>query len=146
MSFTRDGMLHFFAKPGIEDLTKDDHIGSQFSYGYKCQRFKTFFFNVCNGDNGRTWSTPFIIDDPRMYYIPTETARVIGKRGTGGRGDQGTGKGRRRIGPSRYASQMYPLPRMTNPPNPCSLIPIPPPHSSTCATFFFGLAGFWALV
>jgi len=75
MSFTRDGMLHFFAKPGIEDLTTEDHIGSQFSYGYRCQRFKTFFFNVCNGDNGRTWSSPFIIDDPRLYYIPTETAR-----------------------------------------------------------------------
>ncbi len=75
MSFTRDGMIHFFAKPGIEDLTKEDHLASQYSYGYRCQRFKTFFFNVCNGDNGRTWSTPFVIDDPRLYYVPTEVAR-----------------------------------------------------------------------
>ncbi|MFM2095607.1 MAG: hypothetical protein RIS70_2731 [Planctomycetota bacterium] len=74
MSFTRDGMIHFFAKPGIEDLTAEDHLASHYSYGYRCQRFKTFFFNVCNGDNGRTWSTPWIIDDSRMFFIPTEVA------------------------------------------------------------------------
>jgi hypothetical protein len=66
-SFTPDGMVHYFARPGVDDLTLDDHIASQYPYGYRAQRFKTFFFNVCNGDDGRTWSTPWIIDDPMVF-------------------------------------------------------------------------------
>jgi len=81
MSFTADGQVHFYAKAGIEDLTAEDKIASHYPYGYRCERFKTFFFNVCNSDNGRTWSTPFIIDDATMYFVegpkmvrqPTET-------------------------------------------------------------------------
>ena len=30
MSISGDGQIHYFAKPGIEDLTMDDHITSQF--------------------------------------------------------------------------------------------------------------------
>lgn len=70
MSFTPDGQVHYYAKPGIEDLTAEDHIASDFPYGYRCEDFKTFFFNVCNGDDGRTWSSDWIIDDPTMYFIP----------------------------------------------------------------------------
>ena len=71
---TPDGRIHYYAKPGIEDLTEDDYLASEQPYGYRCQGFKTFFFNVCNMDDGRTWSTPWMIDDPSVYYIPTETA------------------------------------------------------------------------
>ncbi|HND54593.1 MAG TPA: hypothetical protein PLV92_19410 [Pirellulaceae bacterium] len=71
MSFPADGRIQFFAKPGIEDLTEKDMIASHYSYGYRCQRFKTFFFNVCNVDDGRTWSSSFIIDDAYLYYSPT---------------------------------------------------------------------------
>ena len=66
-SFTPDGMVHYFAGPGVDNLTKHDHIASQYPYGYRAQRFKTFFFNVCSGDDGRTWSTPWIIDDPMVF-------------------------------------------------------------------------------
>lgn len=69
MSVTPNGKVHYFAKPGIEDLTMEDHIASEFPYGYRCEKFKTFFFNVCNGDDGKTWSTPWIIDDPTMYFL-----------------------------------------------------------------------------
>jgi hypothetical protein len=72
MSFTGDGAVHYYAKPGIENLTKEDHITSQFPYGYRCVRLRTFFFNVCNGDDGRTWSTEWIIDDPSMYFVKTK--------------------------------------------------------------------------
>jgi hypothetical protein len=67
MSFTQDGMVHYYAKPGVDDLTAADHIGSQYPYGYRCERFRTFFYNVVNGDNGRTWSAPWIVDDPKVY-------------------------------------------------------------------------------
>lgn len=79
MSFTRDGKVHLYGKPGIEDLTAEDRLASHYSYGFRCERFKTFFFNVCNADNGRTWSTPFIIDDPTLYYIPTAAAQQARK-------------------------------------------------------------------
>ncbi len=67
MSFSPNGMIHYYAKPGVEDLTEDDLIASQFPYGYRCERFRTFFYNVVNSDNGRTWSTAWIIDDPHVY-------------------------------------------------------------------------------
>jgi hypothetical protein len=36
----------------------------------RCQHFNNFFFNVANWDNGRTWSTPWVIDDPKVFVIP----------------------------------------------------------------------------
>jgi hypothetical protein len=73
MSFTPDGAIHYYAKPGVEDLTAKDRISSQFAYGYRCERFKTFFFNVCSADDGRTWSTPWIIDDSFVYFVPPKS-------------------------------------------------------------------------
>ena len=67
MSFTPDGRVHYFARPGVEDLTAEDHITSQSPYSFQCERLDTFFFNVVSGDNGN-WSTPWIIDDPMLYY------------------------------------------------------------------------------
>lgn len=67
MSVSRDGKVHYYAKPGVEDLTARDHITSQFPYGYRAEKFKTFFYNVCNGDDNRTWSTKWVIDDPKLY-------------------------------------------------------------------------------
>lgn len=67
LSVTPDGQVHYFAKPGIEDLTEADHVASALPFGHRAARFRTFFFNVCNGDDGRTWSTPFIVDDARVY-------------------------------------------------------------------------------
>jgi hypothetical protein len=69
MSFTADGQVHYYASPGVDDLTPDDYITSQFPYGFRCETFNTFFFNVCNQDDDRTWSTPWIIDDPQMYVV-----------------------------------------------------------------------------
>ena len=71
MSVTPDGQVHYYAKPGIEDLTQEDHLGSGYPYGFRCYLFKTFFFDICTLDNGRTWSTPFVIDDAKMYYVNT---------------------------------------------------------------------------
>ena len=67
MSVSPDGVVHYYISPGIDDLTAEDYVTSQKPYGYTAERFRTFFFNVCNRDDGRTWSTPWIIDDPSFY-------------------------------------------------------------------------------
>ncbi len=69
MSVTPDGMVHYYAKPGVEELTSNDRITSQYPYGNSALRFRTFFFNVCNGDDNKTWSTQWIIDDPTLYIV-----------------------------------------------------------------------------
>ncbi len=78
MSVTPDGRVHYFAKPGIEDLTADDLIASALPFGYRAHRFRTFFFNVCNGDDGKSWSTHFVVDDTKMFVIGEEQAGLAG--------------------------------------------------------------------
>lgn len=67
MSFSANGAVHYYARPGVDNLTAADYIDSQYPYGYRCERFRNFFFNVVNGDNGKTWTTPFVIDDPKLF-------------------------------------------------------------------------------
>jgi hypothetical protein len=74
LSVTPDGQVHYYAKPGVEDLTAKDYITSQFPYGFNAQRLRTFFIDVCNNNDGKTWSTPFVIDDPALYLV--NSARV----------------------------------------------------------------------
>ncbi len=73
MSVTPDGMVHYYAKPGADDLTEEDYITSQIPYGYRAERFRTFFFNVCSADDGKRWSTSFIIDDSHLYLARPRT-------------------------------------------------------------------------
>jgi hypothetical protein len=68
MSFTPDGMVHFYASPGVDDLTEKDHLATTKPYGNTAEKLNTFFFNVVNQDNGRNWSTEWIVDDPALYY------------------------------------------------------------------------------
>jgi hypothetical protein len=76
MSFTSDGQVHYFASPGVDDLTQDDYLLSQFPYNMRGVTFHNFFFNVANWDNGRTWSTQWVIDDPKIFVIPPEGQTV----------------------------------------------------------------------
>ena len=69
MSVTPDGMVHYYAHKGIEDLTAEDRIASQYPYGYRAREMRTFFFNVLSGDDGKTWSTPWIVDDPTVFAV-----------------------------------------------------------------------------
>jgi hypothetical protein len=70
MSFTADGQVHYYASEGVDDLTSDDYITSQFPYQMRCQAFNNFFFNVAIWENGRNWSTQWVIDDPKVFVIP----------------------------------------------------------------------------
>ncbi len=69
ISMTPDGGVHYFAKPGVDDLTAADRLGSEYPYGFRALTFKTFFFNVCSSDDGKSWSTPWILDDPTVYLV-----------------------------------------------------------------------------
>lgn len=69
MSVTSDGRVHFYASPGVDNLTAADHLYSAFPYGYQAEYFATHFFNSCNTYDGRTWSTPIIIDDPAIFVL-----------------------------------------------------------------------------
>lgn len=72
MSFTPDGQVHYYAHAGVEDLTEDDHLYSSFPYGRRCLVLDNIFFNVANWENGKNWSTPWVIDDPEFYVIPPQ--------------------------------------------------------------------------
>lgn len=67
MSFTPDGAVHYYAHPGIENLSSEDRLATNYPYGFRCQIFQNYFFNVVSADNGHSWSTPWIIDDPGLY-------------------------------------------------------------------------------
>jgi hypothetical protein len=69
MSVTGDGQIHYYARPGVDDLTADDYLTSQFPYGFRAQSFRTFFFNFCNRNDGKSWSTPFLLDDPQLFLV-----------------------------------------------------------------------------
>ncbi len=69
MSFTADGRVHYYAKPGVDNLTADDYLASYVPYNMPCRILETFFYDCFNRDDGRSWSTPFVIDDPTLYVV-----------------------------------------------------------------------------
>jgi hypothetical protein len=79
MSISPDATVHYYAKPGVDDLTDADYITSTRPYGIPGTHFNTLFFNICSGDDGKTWSTPIVIDDPQIFYgqtpRPAQTAQ-----------------------------------------------------------------------
>jgi hypothetical protein len=77
MSFTPDGMVHYYASPGVDELTAADYLTSQYPYGFQARQFRTYFFDVCNRNDGRTWSTPFVIDDPKLYVVDARRVNSI---------------------------------------------------------------------
>ncbi len=79
MSITPDSHVHYYAKPGVDDLTARDHITSTLPYGIPSQYFNTIFFNVVTPDNGRSWSTPWIVDDPTVYSLQGGGSQYAGR-------------------------------------------------------------------
>ncbi|MBL9124219.1 MAG: hypothetical protein JNG90_11345 [Planctomycetaceae bacterium] len=72
MSFSPDGRVHYFARPGVDDLTSADRIASHYPYGFQCTQFINVFFDVFNSNDGRRWSTNWVIDDPTVYASGAE--------------------------------------------------------------------------
>jgi hypothetical protein len=69
MSFSADGRVHYYLKPGVDDLTEEDFVVTYTPYSMPARVFETFFFDCFNRDDGKTWSTPFVIDDPTLYVV-----------------------------------------------------------------------------
>jgi hypothetical protein len=76
ISHTPDGAVHFFLRPDLEDLTKEDCVGSYWCYGYRAHTFQTFFFNVINMDDGRSVSTPWIVDNAFLYAATAPAGKI----------------------------------------------------------------------
>jgi hypothetical protein len=81
MSITPDSRVHYYARPGVGDLTSRDLMLSTTPYGRQAQYFNTIFFDVCNMDNGTSWTTPWIIDDPAVYSLGGSREMTAGRRG-----------------------------------------------------------------
>lgn len=81
MSITPDARVHYYMKPGVDDLTEGDFITSTYPYSIPGTTFNTLFFNICSADDGKSWSTPIVIDDPQIFYgqsprqAPAQTAQ-----------------------------------------------------------------------
>ena len=69
MTANPNGSVSFYAKPGVEPLTAADHLATTLPYNYRAESFSTIFFNITSANNGRTWSTPFIVDDPMVFTV-----------------------------------------------------------------------------
>lgn len=67
ISVSDNGAVHYYARPGIEDVTIDDYITTQYPYNYKAETFRSAFFNVVNADNGKSWTTTWIVDDTYVF-------------------------------------------------------------------------------
>ena len=78
MSFTADGRVHCFAHSGVDRLTRKDHIYSSSYGGTRFETFHTFFFDVLSKDNGKSWSTPWIVDDPALHLGSRRVQTVKG--------------------------------------------------------------------
>ena len=81
MTITPDGKVHYYGHEGVANLTAKDHLYSNFPYGYTCLQTSTYFFNVVNQDDGRSWSTRWIVDDPKVYvatgaYVPQQVPQT----------------------------------------------------------------------
>lgn len=86
ISFTPDGQIHQYAKPGLDDLTEADHLLSGFPYNFRCRFVDNVFFNVANLDNGKSWSTPWIVDNSEFFVVPPpgqNVAALMRQKGTG---------------------------------------------------------------
>jgi hypothetical protein len=76
ISHTPDGAVHFFQRAGIEELTKEDCVGSYHCYGWRAHTFQTFFLNVINMDDGRSVSTPWIVDDAYLFAATAPASKI----------------------------------------------------------------------
>ena len=83
MSFTPDGKAHYYARPGVDDLEPGDHICSYFPYNFRVETLNTLFFDTFNKEDGKTWSTPVIVDNSGLYVntgFQAATARARSMR------------------------------------------------------------------
>ena len=81
MSFSPDGMIHYYIRQGVEDLTSSDRVASQYPYTFQCLYFIDVFFDIFGSNDGQTWTTGWIIDDPAVYLAYPPRMQHANQRG-----------------------------------------------------------------
>jgi hypothetical protein len=76
MSCTPDGLVQFYARAGVEDLRPEDHLGTYPCYLFRAHTFQTFFFDVMNEDDGRSLSSPWIVDNCYLHVATAPVSRA----------------------------------------------------------------------
>ena len=66
LSFTPDGLVHYFARQGTEELSREDYIATAMPYGYRCEELRSFFYNVVNGDKE---AVDALLDSPVVQAV-----------------------------------------------------------------------------
>ncbi len=69
MTLSPDGRVHYYATKGTGPLKPSDHLSTTMPYGEPNLQMNTLFFNVMSADNGRTWSTEWIVDDVEVFFL-----------------------------------------------------------------------------
>jgi hypothetical protein len=78
IAVSANGAVHYYARPGVEDVTSEDYITTQYPYNYKAETFRSAFFNVVNADNGKSWTTTWIVDDTYVF-LGTSPSQLASK-------------------------------------------------------------------
>jgi hypothetical protein len=68
MTLSPDGRVHYYATKGTGPLRASDRIATTMPYGEPNLQMNTLFFNVMSADNGRNWSTEWIVDDVEVFF------------------------------------------------------------------------------
>ena len=65
---TAEGLSAWFGNQAQIDLRPGGSAGMKWDNGHTAEMLNTFFFNIVSPDDGRSWSTEWIVDDPTLYY------------------------------------------------------------------------------
>ena len=67
MSFTGDGMIHYYIHKGGEDLTAADRVASQFPVQLSMLVLHRRLLRLFGSNDGQNWTTGWVIDDPAVF-------------------------------------------------------------------------------
>jgi hypothetical protein len=67
MSFTGDGVVHYYIHQGVDDLTSSDRVASQHPYNFQALYFIDVFYDIFGSNDNQHWTTGWVIDDPAVY-------------------------------------------------------------------------------
>lgn len=76
MSFTGDGMVHYYIRQGVDDLESSDRVASQYPYNFQALYFIDVFFDIFGSNDNQNWTTGWVIDDPAVYLANPPAPRM----------------------------------------------------------------------
>jgi hypothetical protein len=76
LSFTSDGQVHYYASPGVDDLTSDDYLVSNVLHSMRCFTLNNYFFFVADWEDESRRSTQWVVDDAKIFVQPPPGQQV----------------------------------------------------------------------